>query len=164
MIDSHELEHEILGLDKRIKRLVIENAPVGGGGGGGVGVETDPVFNAWLLATPPLYPGGWYDAVQNTIGLSGFDNDSGFITSFDDEKVKYDAGDPTAGYVADKIIAGTGISVAEGTGANENKLVDISFEIKDSTALIGESGSGKSLTLKALLNLHFLLDSPDCKH
>lgn len=40
-----------------------------------------------------------------------------------DEKVKYDAGDPTAGYVADKIVAGTGISVAEGTGANENKLV-----------------------------------------
>jgi len=39
------------------------------------------------------------------------------------EKVKYDASDPTAGYVADKIIAGTGISVAEGTGADENKLV-----------------------------------------
>jgi len=33
------------------------------------------------------------------------------------------------------------------------QLVDISFDIKDSTALIGESGSGKSLTLKALLNL-----------
>ena len=40
-----------------------------------------------------------------------------------DEKVKYDSSDPTAGYVADKIIAGTGISVAEGTGADENKLV-----------------------------------------
>lgn len=35
----------------------------------------------------------------------------------------------------------------------DKKLVDISFEIKDSTALIGESGSGKSLTLKALLSL-----------
>ena len=33
------------------------------------------------------------------------------------------------------------------------QLVDISFYIKDSSALIGESGSGKSLTLKALLNL-----------
>lgn len=40
-----------------------------------------------------------------------------------DEKVKYDSGDPTAGYVADKVVAGDGISVAEGTGANENKLV-----------------------------------------
>jgi len=36
----------------------------------------------------------------------------------------------------------------------ENKqLVNISFNINNSTALIGESGSGKSLTLKALLNL-----------
>ena len=40
-----------------------------------------------------------------------------------DEKVKYDIEDPTAGYVADKIIAGSGISVAEGTAGNENKLV-----------------------------------------
>jgi peptide/nickel transport system ATP-binding protein len=37
--------------------------------------------------------------------------------------------------------------------AKEKQLVNISFDIKDSTALIGESGSGKSLTLKALLNL-----------
>jgi hypothetical protein len=40
-----------------------------------------------------------------------------------DEKVKYDAGDSSAGYVADKFVAGTGISLAEGTGASENKLV-----------------------------------------
>lgn len=33
------------------------------------------------------------------------------------------------------------------------QLVDISFEIKDSFALVGKSGSGKSLTLKALLNM-----------
>lgn len=37
---------------------------------------------------------------------------------------------------------------------SENKtLVDLSFNISNSTALIGQSGSGKSLTLKALLNL-----------
>ncbi len=37
---------------------------------------------------------------------------------------------------------------------NQNSvLVDISLEIEESLALIGESGSGKSLTLKALLNL-----------
>lgn len=35
----------------------------------------------------------------------------------------------------------------------KNTLVDISFDIKKSTALIGESGSGKSLTIKSLLNL-----------
>jgi len=37
--------------------------------------------------------------------------------------------------------------------SNQTKLVDISFSIKNSTALIGQSGSGKSLTLKAILNL-----------
>lgn len=36
---------------------------------------------------------------------------------------------------------------------NDNTLVDISFAINKSTALIGESGSGKSLTLKSLLKL-----------
>ncbi|VAY87111.1 ABC-type nickel/oligopeptides specific transport system, ATPase component [hydrothermal vent metagenome] len=37
---------------------------------------------------------------------------------------------------------------------NKNKLlVDISFEIDKTTALIGESGSGKSLTLKAILQI-----------
>ena len=33
------------------------------------------------------------------------------------------------------------------------KLVDISFLVNNSTALIGQSGSGKSLTLKSILNL-----------
>lgn len=37
--------------------------------------------------------------------------------------------------------------------SNKKNLVDIKFNITNSTALIGESGSGKSLTLKALLNL-----------
>lgn len=37
--------------------------------------------------------------------------------------------------------------------ADNTKLVDINFSIKNSTALIGQSGSGKSLTLKAILNL-----------
>jgi len=35
----------------------------------------------------------------------------------------------------------------------DSVLVDISFEIKNSLALIGESGSGKSLTLRAILGL-----------
>ena len=37
--------------------------------------------------------------------------------------------------------------------SQEKMLVDISFRISNSTALIGQSGSGKSLILKALLNL-----------
>jgi len=35
----------------------------------------------------------------------------------------------------------------------EKSLVDIDFEIKNSLALVGQSGSGKSLTLKALLGM-----------
>jgi len=47
--------------------------------------------------------------------------------------------------------------------SDKTTLVDISFEIKHSLALVGQSGSGKSLTLKALLgmtppNLHVNLD------
>ncbi|MEA3455203.1 MAG: ATP-binding cassette domain-containing protein [Campylobacterota bacterium] len=37
--------------------------------------------------------------------------------------------------------------------SDEKRLVDISFEITKSLALVGQSGSGKSLTLKALLGL-----------
>lgn len=37
--------------------------------------------------------------------------------------------------------------------SNNKTLVDIEFTINNSLALIGESGSGKSLTLKAILNL-----------
>ncbi len=36
---------------------------------------------------------------------------------------------------------------------HEKELVNISFDIKSSLALIGQSGSGKSLTLKALLGM-----------
>lgn len=37
--------------------------------------------------------------------------------------------------------------------SKEKLLVDIAFNIQDSMALLGESGSGKSLSIKALLNL-----------
>jgi len=46
---------------------------------------------------------------------------------------------------------------------NSNELVNISFSVNHSLALVGQSGSGKSLTLKALLtllpsNLHVEMD------
>jgi len=42
-----------------------------------------------------------------------------------------------------------------------NTLVDISFDVNKSLALVGQSGSGKSLTLKALLGM--LPESMDCE-
>lgn len=45
--------------------------------------ETDPVFGTWLSTTPPLYPGGWYDTDQSSVYISGFYNDSGFLTYYD---------------------------------------------------------------------------------
>jgi hypothetical protein len=47
---------------------------------------------------------------------------AGTVIVTTDEKVKYDAADTAAGYLADKIIAGSRITIAEGTGADENKL------------------------------------------
>ncbi len=44
---------------------------------------------------------------------------------------------------------------------DKKTLVDIDFEITKSLALIGQSGSGKSLTLKALLNM--LPSSMECE-
>lgn len=43
---------------------------------------------------------------------------------------------------------------------NDKTLVDIGFEISSSLALVGQSGSGKSLTLKALLGM--LPSSMEC--
>ena len=43
----------------------------------------------------------------------------------------------------------------------DKTLVDINFEIKKSLALVGQSGSGKSLTLKAMLSM--LPDSMECE-
>lgn len=37
--------------------------------------------------------------------------------------------------------------------SDDKKLVDISLSLENTTALIGQSGSGKSLSLKAILNL-----------
>jgi hypothetical protein len=72
-----------------------------------------------------------------------------------DEKVKYDASDPTAGYVADKVVAGTGISVAEGTGATENKLVvtnsapDQTVSISAGTNITSVTGTYPNFTVNA---------------
>lgn len=76
--------------------------------------------------------GWWYDLKKNIRdALNAATNPSAsnpFATLADvggvaaDEKVKYDAGDPSAGYLSQKIVAGTNITVAEGTGGDANKV------------------------------------------
>jgi hypothetical protein len=76
-----------------------------------------------------------------------------------DVKVKYDAGDPTAGYVVDKFVAGEGITLAEGTEANENKLV-ITNTVESSaasykvyTAVVTDyDGDSGNITMEILQN------------
>jgi hypothetical protein len=73
-----------------------------------------------LTDTPSSYTGQGGKIVKVKGTEDGLEFD---VATDTDEKVKYDASDPTAGYIADKFVAGTGITVAEGTGGNENKLV-----------------------------------------
>jgi len=60
---------------------------------------------------------------QANAGAVDFIKNKPSIPTITDEKVKYDAGDPAAGYLAEKIVAGENVTISEGTGANENKLV-----------------------------------------
>lgn len=65
-----------------------------------------------------------------------------------DEKVKYNADDPTAGYLADKIVAGDGISITQGTGDNVNKVLvtntDKGSDVDISDKVDKEEGKGLS--------------------
>ena len=80
----------------------------------------DVVRFTQLSDVPSSYSGQGGKAVYVNTGATGLEFKTGVST---DEKVKYDVNDPTAGYFADKIVAGLNMSVAEGTGANENKSV-----------------------------------------
>jgi len=61
-----------------------------------------------------------------------------------DEKVKFDAADPTAGYLSAKVVPGANIAISEGTGADENKLKIAVTGL----AAVAYSGSYNSLTDK----------------
>lgn len=45
------------------------------------------------------------------------------------------------------------LKISNKVSDNENSIVNISFSLDKSLAIVGQSGSGKSLTLKAILNL-----------
>jgi len=89
----------------------------------------NPTTNLWenknltfavLTDTPDSYSGQAGKSVSVKADETGLEFTTNIST---DEKVKYDSSDTTAGYLSEKIIAGSGISLAEGTGADENKIV-----------------------------------------
>lgn len=93
-------------IDNKIQMLANRPPVVQGVGGGASGIrDIRAGANISVSKLNEIY----------TIGLNYTPTDT-------DEKVKYDVNDPTAGYLADKIVAGTGITLTEGTGADENKL------------------------------------------
>lgn len=98
--------------------------------------ETDPVYAAWLLATPPLYPGGWYDALQNTINLSDFNDDLSYqapLTADSDYLTPGTAattyhplnGDTTGSAGSLKSTATTGLMTITGPAAGETRAKTI---------------------------------------
>jgi len=65
------------------------------------------------------------DALLFNSSTNLWENKSNTLTY---EKVKYDASDPTSGYLSEKVVAGHGISLSEGTGSDENKVKISSIE------------------------------------
>jgi len=70
-----------------------------------------------------------------------------------DEKVKYDVSDQTAGYIADKFVAGSGISLAEGTGADENKLKITNSGVVTETDPVYSGSQAANITATDITNL-----------
>jgi hypothetical protein len=90
----------------------------------GTGETTGPIVIKTIAGGPP-----GISAYQTWLNLGNEGTEEDFIESLkgvpggEDERVKYDVDDPAAGYLEEKIIAGDGIIVSEGTGIDENKLV-----------------------------------------
>lgn len=100
----------IKGLEKYVTNYIVQS----GGGAGGVSSFIR------LNDTPSSYSSSAMKGIRVNATEDGLE----FYDVVDtDEKVKFDAGDTSAGYLSSKFVAGTGITLAEGTGANENKLV-----------------------------------------
>lgn len=119
---AKEIAEKLNTLPASIDASVIKNLPTI--------IETRSLPNISLFGGGGK--GGGNSGVQSIVAgqnITVTKTDSGKVTIsapdsvLTDEKVKFDTNDPTAGFVADKVVAGTGISVAEGAGANENKLV-----------------------------------------
>lgn len=151
--DAPKIKKERVEGLAEIERLATFGAtrPVGGGGSSGVrdirggtnttvtqlnGVYTvnstsSSTVSAFtdLTDVPSSYSGQGLKGVRVNTGATGLE----FYTVVDtDEKVKYDGSDASAGYLGAKTVAGTGITLSEGTGGDADKLkISTSFNIAD---------------------------------
>ena len=150
-ISKEEIDKIATEINPIIEYSKIKNAPQWPAGG--LSRITKPEVQAMIDAIPPA-ANAFVDLTDTFVSYTGLggkglrvnateDGIDTYIPTDTDEKVKYDASDPTAGYVADKFVAGTGITLAEGTGADENKLLitntlDLSnyMEIGDNVSLL----------------------------
>lgn len=90
---------------------------------------------------------GYYDSLSDLQGAvtNDFHNLGG--TDLDtDEKVKYDAADAAAGYLGTKTVAGSGITLAEGTGGDADKLQITNSAPDQTVSITGDSDIGVSGT------------------
>ena len=95
-----------------------------------------------LTDTPAAYTGQGGKVVAVKADVSGLE----FIAQTStDEKVMYAADDASAGYLGAKTVAGTGISLAEGTAGNADKLV-ITNSAPDQTVAISAGTNITSVT------------------
>ena len=114
----------------------------------GVGTTGSPLLTSLAILNPS--PAGTYGGAS-AIPVVTVDT-KGRVTAVStesistaDEKVKYDAEDGTAGYLSAKIIAGTNITIEEGTGADENKLKISCTLISGPTGATGPTGAASTV-------------------
>jgi len=86
---------------------------------GKYGVGGSTARNFWQLGDTGSYSDSGGKAVYVKADGSGLEYKEAVSS---DEKVKYDSGDPTAGYLGAKVVAGEGITISEGAGDDENKV------------------------------------------
>jgi hypothetical protein len=75
-----------------------------------------------LTDTPASYSGAGGKIVAVNSGASALEFIDAPSGGGDDEKVKYNADDDSSGYLAEKVVSGTGIALAEGTSGDADKL------------------------------------------
>lgn len=141
---------EALKGDERLDASAIKNLPVFKGSKSG-GVVARNIYQMGDVSLTNLANDDvlkWDDT--NKLWVNGTGGGVGT-----DEKVKYDAADASAGYLSTKTVAGTGITLSEGTGGDADKLKitnsapDQTVSITAGTNITSVTGSYPNFTINA---------------